>query len=193
MYSLYLDSSNVELIVGLVKDDVKIDEISYEAWQRQSEYMILEIDKILKRNNVSPKEIEEVVTTMGPGSYTGVRISLTIAKIYAYSRNIPLYLLSSLEVEKKDNELSLCLMNARSGRSYVGIYHQDKTILADCILTNDEVKKYIDEGKYAICGDTGYLDIKSTTGDIINNMISIKLRSAPCENVLAAKPVYLKD
>ena len=92
MYSLILDSSNVELIVGLANDDVKIAEIRYDAWQRQSEFMIQEISNILKRANISPKEIGEVITTIGPGSYTGVRISLTIAKVYAYALKIPLYL-----------------------------------------------------------------------------------------------------
>ena len=40
MYTVILDSSNKDLYVGLLKDGVLIDEITYQAWQRQSEYKI---------------------------------------------------------------------------------------------------------------------------------------------------------
>ena len=55
MLSLLLDSANKELLVALYENDKKIDEICYEAWQRQSELMIPELDKILKRNSIDPK------------------------------------------------------------------------------------------------------------------------------------------
>lgn len=57
MYTLLLDSSNIELIVGLAKDNILIDQIRYNAWQKQSEFMVSEIDKILKRNQIDPKKL----------------------------------------------------------------------------------------------------------------------------------------
>ncbi|HOC81116.1 MAG TPA: tRNA (adenosine(37)-N6)-threonylcarbamoyltransferase complex dimerization subunit type 1 TsaB, partial [Bacilli bacterium] len=71
MYSLLLDSANRDLNVGLVQDGVIMDRISYQAWQRQSELMVKEVDNILRRNNLAAKDIGEVVVTIGPGSYTG--------------------------------------------------------------------------------------------------------------------------
>lgn len=193
MYSLILDSSNVELIVGLANDDVKIAEIRYDAWQRQSEFMIQEISNILKRANISPKEIGEVITTIGPGSYTGVRISLTIAKVYAYALKIPLYLESSLEILKDGNNDCLCVMNARGARSYVGRYADGKTLIADSVLKNDEVIELSKNENIEICGDIGYLGLESKKTDIVSNMIEIKKNIQPVDNVLAVKPVYLKD
>ena len=96
MLSLVLDSANKELLVAIFKDEKRIDETRYEAWQRQSEFMLPELDRILKKNNVDPKSIDEIIVTVGPGSYTGVRIALTIAKIYAYTLNIPCYAIYSL-------------------------------------------------------------------------------------------------
>ena len=81
MYSLLLDSSNTKLAVGIAKDDILLDKIYYDAWQRQSEFMIQEINNILSRNKILPSQISEIIVTDGPGSYTGVRISLTIAKV----------------------------------------------------------------------------------------------------------------
>ena len=107
MYTILLDSSDCNLAVGLAKDHQLIDFIQYEAWQRQSELMIVELEKILKRNNVTREDIDSVMCGIGPGSYTGVRISLTIAKVMALALNIPLYLVSSLQILKDGNNPSI--------------------------------------------------------------------------------------
>ena len=110
MLSLILDSANKELGVAIAKDNEIIDEIKYDAWQKQSELMIPEIEKIFKRNSISPKDINEILVSQGPGSYTGVRIALTIAKVYAYALNLPIYAFSSLNILENPEKPSICLM-----------------------------------------------------------------------------------
>lgn len=195
MISLLLDSANTYLVVGLAKDDKVIDKIVYEAWQKQSELMIPELDKILKRNNINPKSVGEIIVTKGPGSYTGVRIALTIAKIYAYTLNIPCYLLSSLMVLGKKDVPSICLINARSNRSYFAVYKNDECIIEDKILKNDEVMNYINEHKdYAVCGITNYLaEVNGEQNDLVENMLRLKTEKDLATNTLAIKAVYLKD
>ena len=195
MYSLLLDSSNTKLAVGIAKDDILLDKIYYDAWQRQSEFMIQEINNILSRNKILPNQINEIIVTDGPGSYTGVRISLTIAKVVGVlNENVKIYLLSSLEILKDKNNLSICLMNARSNRSYVGIYKDNEVILNDCVLENKNIEKLIDKYKnISICGETEYLGLKSCKYDIFNNMLDIKKHKDPVKDVLKIKAVYLKD
>lgn len=194
MYSLLLDSSNVELIVGVAKDDILLDEIRYNAWQKQSEFMVNEIDKILKRNEINPKEINEVIVSIGPGSYTGLRIALTIAKIYGVALNVDIYALSSLQILQKRDETSICLMNARSNRSYIGIYNNDTCLLKDKVLTNDEVKTLIENNpSYKICGEVEYLSIKNEKSDTLINMLLLKNESNKVKDILSLKALYLKD
>lgn len=193
MYSLLLDSSNIKLGIGLAKDGKLIDQICYDAWQRQSEYMIQEIENILKRNNISTDDINEIISTVGPGSYTGVRISLTIAKVWCEAKNIPLYLVSSLEILKDYNSLSLCVINARSKRSYCAIYDGDKTILEDQILSNDEVNNLLEAKKAKICGETEYLGYEGYQSNIFENMLLIRNKTQKVEDILSVKPIYLKD
>lgn len=195
MYSLLLDSSNTKLAVGIAKDDILLDKIYYDAWQRQSEFMIQEINNILNRNKILPSQINEIIVTDGPGSYTGVRISLTIAKVVGVlNENVKIYLLSSLEILKDKNNLSICLLNARSNRSYVGIYKDNEVILNDCVLENQNIEKLIDKYKnISICGETEYLGLKSCKYDIFNNMLDIKKHKDPVKDVLKIKAVYLKD
>lgn len=206
MYTLLLDSSNKLLVVGLAKDNKVIDYIIYEAWQKQSEYMINEINNIFTRNNIDPKEINGIIVTKGPGSYTGLRIALTIAKMYGYILNIPVYALSSLEIlldSKEDNINTICLMNARSSRSYIGIYSSNKEVLLeDKVLTNEEVKTLIKNNPtYKVSGDISYLnlDLDNTNYydlsnlDLLNNMLYLKDESNKVENILTLKAIYLKD
>lgn len=194
MYTVLLDSSNTNLSVGIAKDDVLLKEISYEAWQQQSEYMITEINKLIEEFNVQVNEIDSVMVGVGPGSYTGVRISITIAKTMALACNAKVYPVSSLWIEKDGNNPSICLANARSKRSYVGIYEGNKCLKEDTILTNDEVLEFIkNDPTYSVCGDTKYLGIAGVLSSNIENMLALKACLKPIENHLALKPVYLKD
>lgn len=194
MYRVLLDSSFRELAVGLAKDGHIIDKIEYEAWQRQSETMIPEIAKLLKKYDVKNEEIEAVVVSIGPGSYTGVRISLTIAKVMALALSCKLYTVSSLEILKDSRKPSICLINARSNRSYIGVYDQDSCLIKDTIWTNDKVLQFINDNKdFCLCGETEYLNLEGCKSDIIQRMLDISIKTKEQDNILSIKPVYLKD
>ena len=194
MATLLLDSSNTSLSVGIEKDGVLSGYTSYEAWQVQSEHMVPEIDALLKKYNISRSDLTGVVTSIGPGSYTGVRISLTIAKIIALACDIPFYPVSSLRVLKDNGRPSICLINARSGRSYFGVFEGSKVIVNDTIKTNEEVLSYIKEHPdYSICGNVSYLGFSNLDSNICLQMVSLLKHLKPIDNDLSLKPVYLKD
>lgn len=193
MYQLLLDSSNIYLAVGLSKDNKVVDSIFYNAWQRQSEVMVDEIDNILKRNKIDKKDLDAVVVGIGPGSYTGVRIGVTIAKTIAYALKIKVYAKSSLSLLRIDNEPTICLFNARSGRSYFAVYEGKKVIEPEQAITNEEVLKYIEEHPiYKISGDVAQIGKESEQFDIVNNLADFD-ESERVENVFTLNPIYLKD
>ena len=193
MITIILDSSNTNLSVGIARDNLLLEYISYEAWQRQSEYMIPELDKLLSKYNVSRDEIKEVMVAKGPGSYTGVRIAITIAKTIATALDAKLYAVSSLRVQKACKNPSICLINARSGRSYIGVYEDDKVLLDDQIMKNEDVLNYIKEHpNYSVCGDVIYLGLEGVISNNIQEMLSLKNVLEPV-NPLSLKPVYMKE
>lgn len=194
MYTVLLDSSNVNLSVGLAKNDSLLKEISYEAWQQQSEYMIVELNKLLNEFNVNYQDVDSIMVAVGPGSYTGVRIAITIAKTMALACNAKVYPVSSLWIQKDCQNPSICLINARSGRSYVGLYEGNKIIKSDSIWKNDEVIKFINENpNYSVCGNTKYLGLDGKEVSVIEGMLSLKKDITPIDNYLALKPVYMSD
>ncbi len=194
MIGLLLDSSDKNLSVGLVKDHCFLGKASYEAWQRQSELLVDEIHKLLEANSLSGKDIDYVVCSKGPGSYTGVRIALTVAKTISFALNIPLYMASSLEVLQHRGSVSACLSNARGKRSYFAVYDGENPIQRDCILENEAVFAYFSaHPEVAICGDVKYLGLESASFDVLDNLNYCDTPSHLCEEPLGAKPVYLKD
>ena len=193
MITILLDSSNTNLSVGLARDNLLLESISYEAWQQQSEYMIPELNKLLEKYDISKSDIKEVVVAMGPGSDTGVRIAITIAKTIAVALNAKLYPVSSLRVLKDGNVPSICLINARSGRSYFGVFEGTKILVDDRIMKNDEVLAYINEHPtYSVCGEVKYLGLEGKQSNNIQEMLNLK-EALSDVNPLSLKPVYMKD
>lgn len=197
MIKLLLDSSDKDLNIGVAKDDQLIYSTSYYAWQRQSEYMIPEIEKAMKELNISLNQIDLIALGIGPGSYTGIRIPLTIAKTLNTSLGIKVCPLSSLKILGRSDESYIALINARSNRSYIGIYSNGKTLLEDTVIENKDiellVKPYIEKG-FVFRGDIAYLNLDiSSESKVIEGLLTHSLISEYLEDSSALKPVYLKD
>ena len=196
MISLLLDSANRDLNIGLSQNDKIFDRISYTAWQRQSELMVKEIDVLLKRNNLSAKDIDELIVTIGPGSYTGIRIALTIAKTLAFALNKKIYAISSLAAQRVVGQKTIAVINARSNRSYVAIYDGDGTVLVEeKVWPNDELLGWVNNGSsdFVVSGDAKYLGIDAYNPDVLQGMLEARKYTKAVDNVLTLKPIYLKD
>lgn len=194
MISLFLDSACRDLAVGISIDDKLVYNANYPCWQRQSELMIPEIEKALKSVNITLLDVDEVICGKGPGSYTGVRIAMTIAKTIGAISNKKIKLISSLKIQGKKEKKYISLMNARSQRSYIGAYDKGKTILEDTIFTNEEVKSFIgSHPDFEVLGDVNYLGLDSKEFNLVEGMFSYKDEILEEKEVLSIKPVYLKD
>lgn len=192
MIKLLLDSSSTDLSVGIAHEFRIIAQTSQFAWQRQSELMVPEIRRLISGTGFSFHDIDAVHVAIGPGSYTGVRIALTIAKIIGFALKVPVIGVSSLEVLRQGKHPTICLINARSGRSYVGVYEGNDVLVSDTIMTNDEVRAYIaNNPSYRLSGNLEYLGLSCEKADLFLNLL-MTARS-PIANIHALKPVYLKD
>lgn len=194
MIYILLDSSSSYLTVGIADENKVIDFVSYEAWQTQSEHMIPELEKLLDKYGYSKDDIGAVIFANGPGSYTGVRIALTVAKVMATALQIKVYPVSSLRVLKCANKPSICLINARSDRSYFGVYEGEKIIEQDRIIENKDLLEYISSHKdYVLCGDLRYLQIEGYKSNVAEEMFSLRNVIDASENPLGIRPTYMKE
>jgi len=191
-YSLILDTSSKNLVVGIAKDTV-ILKTQYYAWQRQSEMTVQEIDKMMKELNITFDDIKEVILTIGPGSYTGVRIALTIGKTISLAKKIPIIEMSSLNAIAGAKGRKMSIIDARSKRCYVGFYENGIKVMDDTIMKNEEIMEYASNNNFELVGETSVLGLEEKEIDYVTNMFEVSKLLEKTFNVHEVKPTYLKD
>lgn len=124
MYRLIIDTATSRYYLCLAKDEEIIEEIIHESNKNHSPFSVLFIDEVLKRNNITIDDINEVICGVGPGSYTGVRIAVTIAKMICSLKEIPLRTISTLYLMSSGYDLPLAAMiDARRGNYFSCCYN----------------------------------------------------------------------
>ena len=126
MITLYLDTTSSFLYTALIKDGETIAEIKEQLNNSLSEYTLPRIEEMLTVKGISVDEIGKIIVVNGPGSFTGIRIGLTIAKTLAWAKNIPIIPISSLEAmalsADADYDFVAPAIDARRGFVYASIY-----------------------------------------------------------------------
>ena len=149
MYTVGLDTSHRFLLIALMKDDELVDSIQEECFKHQSEYLVPQVQKILEKHSLEVKDIDNWVVTKGPGSYTGVRIAMTMAKVIGSIMNKNVYTLSTLQLYAGLKN-TYVIMDARAKRVYVGRYENGQAVMEDTIYTNAEMQTIIEQGNPVI-------------------------------------------
>ena len=98
MIVLGIDTSNYVNALGIVEDERVLAEVNYEATSSSIEKITENIDEVLKQASLVLKDIDGIGVGLGPGSWTGIRIGVTVAKMLAFSMNKPLAGVPTLEV-----------------------------------------------------------------------------------------------
>ncbi|MFA5543069.1 MAG: tRNA (adenosine(37)-N6)-threonylcarbamoyltransferase complex dimerization subunit type 1 TsaB [Bacilli bacterium] len=98
MKTLFIDTSTVNLIVGFSDNEKNVYLDIQIGKNNHSDHLLNSIKKGLSENNLSVKDFDRIIVGIGPGAYTGLRVSLTVAKMFSWTLNIPMYTISSLDV-----------------------------------------------------------------------------------------------
>ncbi|CAN7580499.1 tRNA (adenosine(37)-N6)-threonylcarbamoyltransferase complex dimerization subunit type 1 TsaB [Rossellomorea sp. LjRoot5] len=126
MTILSIDTSNYPFGVALIEEDKVIGEYITYMKKNHSVRAMPAVEQLLKDCGVEAKELTKIIVANGPGSYTGVRIGVTLAKTLAWSLNIPLIPVSSLATLASSGRYFpgyiVPLFDARRGQVYTGLY-----------------------------------------------------------------------
>ena len=115
-----------------------------------SAFLLSTIKEILKENNLTPKDVDLIGVNVGPGSFTGIRAALTVAKVMAQELNIKIVPIESLRILSKLNKTdkkSIVTMDARRSMAYV--YKDDEIKLVNI----SEVKSILEQDDFEIISD----------------------------------------
>ncbi len=191
MISLCMDSAYKQLVLGLYKEDTLLAGISLEAFKKQSETIFVELNKILEQANLDYKAIDRVVITRGPGSYTGIRIAMTIAKVLCSQMHKELYTISTMQLYAGLEPSANVILDARSHRAYVAHLEKGKIIGNTQILDLEEAKDFLKAHPGKVFGDALLSEVESS--DFLKNFIELKAEYQKVENIHALVPDYLKE
>ena len=97
MITLFIDSSRKDLSVVLAKSDEIIYTSNINSFYRHSNFLMKEIVCALNKNSLKISDIDNIVVLNGPGSFTGVRVGVTVSKTLAWALNKKIYTLSTLK------------------------------------------------------------------------------------------------
>ncbi len=122
---LVIDSATKYLFIALFDNEKELISFYEEGNNDHSVKLMTEIEEMFKRQKMQPSDIDEVIIGVGPGSYTGLRIGVVVAKMFGWNNNIPVKTISSLALIASSydgTELIIPEIDARRGNSFLGLY-----------------------------------------------------------------------
>lgn len=129
-YILNLETATRNCSVGLALHGkiIVLNEHAGEGYAHAEKLHVF-IDDVLKEAGISYKDLSAVAVSMGPGSYTGLRIGVSAAKGLCYSLNIPLIAIDTLEVLAlaitPENGCIVPMIDARRMEAYTAVFSHD--------------------------------------------------------------------
>ena len=143
MYSLFIDTHSSLITVALINEH-EILKCEQESINSHSIYLLPMIDELISKNNLKMSDLKEILVVNGPGSFTGIRIGLSVAKTLAYCLNIPIKTISSLTAYliSNEGENKLAIIEDNKG-CYFSVFDKDnKQIIDESYTTKiEELKK----------------------------------------------------
>jgi len=145
MIWLGIETSNSPLSIAIVKDGQVLAEIVQNNKLTHSVTAMPTIEEVFKKAKLNPSDIDAIAVAQGPGSYTGIRIGVTIAKTLAWTMKKPLVGISSLKTlaanVKIFNGLICPIFDARRQNVYAGVYKgkELETVLEDQHLSLEDL------------------------------------------------------
>ncbi|MBP6408240.1 MAG: tRNA (adenosine(37)-N6)-threonylcarbamoyltransferase complex dimerization subunit type 1 TsaB [Fusobacteriaceae bacterium] len=198
MLILGIDTSTKVGSVALF-DDKKgvLAEVIINTKSNHSDTIMNAIDYILNLADCSVDDLDKVAVTVGPGSFTGIRIGIAIAKALVFKKDIKMTAMNTLDLLAYETAYKgkiLSLIDARKERAYYALYENMEKISE---YSDGELREFLEkykEDEILFTGDASYIykeiieEIMGSKAKFIN-----KARVFPRAGILAERAVDLEE
>lgn len=188
MITLCMDTSHTWLVIGLIKDDQVIGKVQEKCWKKQSEELFPRLTALMNDCHLQPEDIDQIVISKGPGSYTGVRIAMTVAKVFCAMADKPIYTVSALLLYAGKKNCRV-VTDARGKRVYTCLFFDGKALEEERAV---EIEN-LEIGDVNIVGDGALVGRQDEWPDIVDNFLELKDEWEKHDNVHLVVPEYLKS
>jgi tRNA threonylcarbamoyl adenosine modification protein YeaZ len=140
LYTLFIDTHDKNVLIILFKDGKIISTEDLETKNKHSEVALPTIASILDNSNVDVSELNNIIVVNGPGSFTGVRIAVTIAKTIAYALSIPIRTIDALTILALgvEEDRKVVSLEDRNG-AFVGVFDTNYNVVEPLQYMNKTV------------------------------------------------------
>lgn len=196
MTLFYIDTTSSYLYTAIVKDNTIIGEIKENLGRNLSIYTVDRVSKMFNDAGMQPSDIDKIMVVNGPGSFTGIRIGVTLAKMFAWGLKKEITTITSLEAMKcsiKSDKLIVPIINARRNACYSAIYLDNKCIMNAQYITLEKLNMFLiglNKDYVFVSNDLFSFETVRYDPDILNIVNTYKDREGI--NPHLVNPVYLK-
>jgi tRNA threonylcarbamoyladenosine biosynthesis protein TsaB len=220
-YILHLETATKVCSVAIARDGILISYKETSVANSHSSLITNFIDDVVKAAGITLHDLNAICISMGPGSYTGLRIGVSTAKGFCYALNIPLIAINTLQSmanyyaannpDHLNNETLLCpMIDARRMEVFTAFFDQEGKFVTETsaeIINDESFNKELSDHKIIFFGDGAGKCAQSLSHNpsavfhdeftiSSRGMISIaweKYKAKHFENVAYFEPYYLKD
>lgn len=150
MMLLAVESTARIATAALFQDGALVAERAADAEKKHAETLLPLIDELLEENGVSISQIDLFAVDIGPGSFTGVRIGVSLVNALAYATGrkvVPVNALLALYSSANERERPVCAMiDARNGNAYAALYQAGKPLIEPCAVGIEAFLPRLPEG-----------------------------------------------
>ncbi|HAB67487.1 MAG TPA: tRNA (adenosine(37)-N6)-threonylcarbamoyltransferase complex dimerization subunit type 1 TsaB [Firmicutes bacterium] len=183
MYTLFLDTHDKDVIVIIYKDGKIVGKKDIVSNNKHSQVTLPAIVEVLEDVKLDINDMENVIVVNGPGSFTGERIAVTIAKTVAYCLHTPIRTINSLLVMalSLDKEDKYVALEDRNG-AFVGHFDINNKLVDKMVYLNKS--SYLEyKNKNDVITEVN-IDYEKVYDYVMNNIDSL--------NPHEVKPLYIK-
>jgi len=215
-YILNIETSTHICSVALSMNGKTIDLIESFEDKTHAELLTVFIERILKQNQIKSKNLSAIAVSEGPGSYTGLRIGISVAKGLCYGLNIPLISIPTLKAmtegaiqENKTNSIFCPMIDARRMEVYTALYTSDLNCIKEThakIIDTNSFEELLNQQTITFFG-TGsekckseikhkhaiFIDKPFVSAQNMSRLSFDKFISKNFEDVAYFEPFYLKE
>lgn len=139
MNFLAIDTTTDNIVLALKKGDCVDYFVSEKDCKKHNSILLGKIDSLLKKNDIALSDIDAFGVSIGPGSFTGIRIGVATVNALAFATNKPIVEVTTLETPISQKP-AMSLLDCRHGNYYCGVFTDDETEYIN--LTAEEAEKY---------------------------------------------------
>lgn len=217
-YILNIHTTTENAIVNLCNASKVLTTLENSDPKKHASFLHVAIEHILKDCGIQSHDLSAVGVTVGPGSYTGIRVGLASAKGLCFALNIPLIALNTLEIMglslieivKDKNGLYCPMIDARRMEIFSAVYNYDlKQVIAPSavVLPENTFQNLIDAQPVYFSGsgvlkfkklnsqlpDAHFFPEASISSESLGSCSWKKFQAKNFENIENASPLYLKE